>query len=108
MNDTFKIQAPVYTEDRKNTHTELGRIVAAHSEWVVDEDDEVFDAAGVKVAGSIVEMAEAMRELGWFVPHLALRDPTQTTYVGVGWSQLPGGPDENRERADAVRRQLRS
>jgi hypothetical protein len=73
----------------------LAQTVGADSGWQIDGQGTIYDAHGVFVAKNLTDAAQAMRDLGWFTPRVALA-------TGVLWTDLP----DVEQRADDVRSRL--
>ena len=85
--DREPIQGPRYTEGLNNATTELVRVVAENKRWEVDLDDAVW-AGDLRIAGSIVGLAERAEAAGWFT-----RAPHGDRWSGIAWAVVPNGSE---------------
>ena len=66
MSETNKpVQAPQNTHGRVMAPTELARMIAAHYDWRIDDDDQICTIENAPVCDSIESAAEVMTHLGW-------------------------------------------
>lgn len=85
------VQAPRYTDGSAHSATEIARIIAKHSKWLL-HDDELVNVDRKRIAAHLTEACRAMEALGW------VGGDEQWRYVN--WGAMP---TDSAERANLVR-----
>lgn len=90
-----KITGP--ENNMNSSDVQLAESIAEQYGWMMDSAGRIYDYDRVEVAGSLSELATAMRALNWFTA-------PGTRVTGVEWKKVP---HEGTGCADAVRAHLR-